>query len=116
MKLSVFAEILEYYKHIDLLPFLYGIGNYNSMNVFSIYAHNYLLVFLVEMGFLGLLLLLFQFLFFIKVSRGQFLFVFVPFFVQVMSSTTIFIPHLYIIAAIIVYYSTYYEKDKNIIS
>ena len=109
-------EILEYYKHIDLLPFLYGIGNYNSMNVFSIYAHNYLLVFLVEMGFLGLLLLLFQFLFFIKVSRGQFLFVFVPFFVQVMSSTTIFIPHLYIIAAIIVYYSTYYEKDKNIIS
>lgn len=33
-----------------------------------------------------------------------------------MSSTTIFIPHLYIIAAIIVYYSTYYEKDKNIIS
>ena len=116
MKLSVFAEILEYYKHIDLLPFLYGIGNYNSMNVFSIYAHNYLLVFLVEMGFLGLLLLLFQFLFFIKVSRGQFLFVFVPFFVQVMSSTKIFIPHLYIIAAIIVYYSTYYEKDKNIIS
>ena len=73
MKLSVFAEILEYYKHIDLLPFLYGIGNYNSMNVFSIYAHNYLLVFLVEMGFLGLLLLLFQFLFFIKVSRGEFI-------------------------------------------
>lgn len=59
MKLSVFVEILEYYKYIDFFLFLYGIGNYNSMNVFLIYVYNYFLVFLVEMGFFGLFLLLF---------------------------------------------------------
>lgn len=116
MKLNVFTEVLRYYEHIECIPFLYGVGNYNSMHVFSIYAHNYLLVVLIEMGFIGLILLIMQFVYFIKYSNGQFLFVFIPFFVQVMSSTTIFIPHFYMIAAIIVYYSIYYGKNKIITS
>lgn len=111
-KIDVFVKIWEYYKHIDLLSLLYGIGNYNSKTAFGIYAHNYLLVFLVEMGVLGLFLLLSQFYVFIKASKGQFLFVFIPFFVQIMSSTIIFIPHFYMIAAIMIYYAGYNKKDE----
>lgn len=106
-KLVAFTKIFNYYRDVNLFSFLYGIGNYNSKVAFGIYAHNYLLVFFVEMGALGLMLILSQFYVFIKWSKGQFLFVFVPFFVQIMSSTIIFIPYFYMIAAIMIYYAQY---------
>lgn len=113
-KLNVFKKIIDYYSQIDLFSLVYGIGNYNSKVAFGTYAHNYLLVFLVEMGLIGLLLILLQFYIFIKYSRGNFLYVFVPFFVQIMSSTIIFIPYFYMIAAIMVYYSINIQTTSSI--
>jgi O-antigen ligase len=104
-KVELIDEVFKYYLNADWVNIIFGIGNYNSMKVFSIYAHNYILVFAVETGLLGLTLLFTQFIHFILKSRNEILVVLVPFFVQVMSSTTIFIPHFYMVSAIIIYFS-----------
>jgi len=104
-KVELISEVLKYYSNADWISIIFGIGNYNSQKAFSIYAHNYILVFAVETGIVGLTLLFTQFLNFVKKSRNESLVILIPFLVQVMSSTTIFIPHFYMVSAIIVYFS-----------
>lgn len=104
-KFGLVDEVFKFYSNADLLRILFGIGNYNSINALGMYAHNYFLVYLIEMGIFGLTLLLFQFVYFVYISKKEILVILIPFLVQVMSSSTIFIPHFYMISAIFCFFS-----------
>lgn len=104
-KFDLIDDVIKFYSNADLVSILFGIGNYNSKKEFGIYAHNYFLVYSIEMGLIGLLLLLIQFRHFIYSSKKTILVMLIPFIVQVMSSTTIFIPHFYMVSAIFYYFS-----------
>jgi hypothetical protein len=104
-KIILLREIPKYYSKADWINIVFGIGNYKSKEIFSIYAHNYILVYLIEMGIIGVSILLLQFLYFVHLSKKDILVMLIPFLAQVMSSTTIFIPYFYMCSAIIIYFS-----------
>lgn len=112
-KFDLVDDVVKFYANSDLLSILFGIGNYNSKKVFSLYAHNYFLVYAIEMGIVGLFFVLTQFKHFVSTSKKEILVVLIPFVVQVMSSTVIFIPYFYMISAVIYYFSNHEKNSRN---
>ncbi|GHV72551.1 polymerase [Bacteroidia bacterium] len=104
-KYQILYAAIDYFQHIDLLTFLFGIGFTLSNNVLDIYAHNYFLVYLIESGLFGLLIFVWILWLFIRKTNGLALIVILPLAVQILSSAITYVPFLYTILPLILIFS-----------
>lgn len=110
-KFEILEQAIDYYRNVEIMPFLFGVGISNSQEYMGIYAHNYFLVFLMETGIFGLLSLLLMFYGFYKCTGGMALCILIPFLFATASSTVTFLPDLYLCMGIMYLYV--YQKKIN---
>jgi hypothetical protein len=100
-KFEIVEIVLSHFKNATLVEWLLGIGFSNSLTVLDIYAHNFEMVFLIESGVIGFLLMALCFTNFIYITHRKALFIIVPFLITTLSSTIIFMPFFYVAIAMI---------------
>ncbi|MEG1572939.1 MAG: hypothetical protein RR190_00015 [Bacteroidales bacterium] len=110
-KFEILEQAINYYKDVEIMPLFFGVGISNSQEYLGIYAHNYFLVFLMETGIVGLLILLAMFYSFYKYTSASALCILIPFFFATASSTVTFLPDLYLSVAVMYLYVS--QKKSN---
>jgi hypothetical protein len=101
-KFLIFEEATLYYKTADIKSILFGIGFYETKNIMTHYAHNYFLLFLMETGVTGIILLCVTLLIFVKTTNGTAMVVLVPFIIQTAAESITFMPYFYVIMALMI--------------
>ncbi|MCL2682466.1 MAG: O-antigen ligase family protein [Bacteroidales bacterium] len=104
-KFLILQESLEYYKTANLKQILFGIGFYETGYIMTHYAHNYFLLFFMESGVIGFLLLCTTWFYLIKTTRGVAIIILLPFFIQANSEGSTFMPYFYVAMAFLVLFS-----------
>ncbi|MDE7090325.1 MAG: hypothetical protein K2O53_01200 [Bacteroidales bacterium] len=95
-KFQIWYAFLDYWQQASWADKLFGIGLTRSEIAMGVYAHSYVLVFLVETGLLGSLLMLALFGRMLLDSRGEGLYLLLPFAIATLSTTVLFIPELFL--------------------
>jgi len=111
-KFLILEEALIYFQTASLSQILFGLGFTLSEDIMTFGAHNYFLVYLMESGVIGLLLVCATLLIFIKASNGKVMIVLLPFIVQTMAASSSFLPYFYVIMALMV--TKTFEKTKDL--
>lgn len=102
-KFLIFEEALFFYQTTATISnILFGVGFGETQHLMTHYAHNYFLVYLMESGAIGLLLLSVTLLVFIKATNGKAMLVLVPFIIQTAAESQTFLPYLYVIMALMI--------------
>ena len=101
-KFLIIEEALIYFQTASLSQILFGLGFTLSGDVMTFGAHNYFLVYLMESGVIGLLLVCATLFVFIKASNGKVMIVLLPFIVQNMAASSVFLPYFYVIMALVI--------------
>ena len=101
-KFLILNESLAYLQSMDLKNILFGIGISGTDIIMTHSAHNYFLVFLMETGVFGLTLLCATLIALVKVTNGKAMIVLLPFLVQTLSASNLFIPYFYVIMALMI--------------
>jgi len=110
-KFLILEESLKfYYQTASLRDILFGIGILESTNIMTHHAHNHFLLYLMEMGVIGLILLCATLFVLVKVTNGKAMIVLVPFLVHAMAESNTFLPYLYVIMALMI---TTIFRQKN---
>ena len=100
-KLGILFSALDFAKSLSLSEFLFGIGFFNTIERMGIYGHNFWLIYFLESGIIGFILVL-TFFVFIYINTGKKAgYVLLPFFIASLSAITTFIPYFYGILALI---------------
>lgn len=94
-KFQIFAETFEYVKQLDVRTFLFGTGINTSTEHLSIYAHNFISIYLIEFGFIGLLLYVLMFGVIIMNTSKNHIYITIPYFIASLSFTPIIIPYIF---------------------
>lgn len=95
-KFQIWYAFLDYWRQASWPEMLFGIGLTRSTMEMGVYAHNYVLVFLVETGVIGCLLMLGLFGRMLFDSRGDGFYLLLPFAIATMSTTVLFVPELFL--------------------
>ncbi len=95
-KFQIWYAFLDYWRQASWPEMLFGIGLTRSEMAMGVYAHNYGLVVLVETGWIGFMLMLGLFGRMLYDSRGEGLYLLLPFAVATLSSTVVFVPELFL--------------------
>lgn len=95
-KFQIVYAFLDYWRQASWLEMLFGIGLTRSEIVMGVYAHSYGLVFLVETGLMGFLLMIGLFVRMLADSRGEGLCLLIPFAIATLSTTVLFVPELFL--------------------
>lgn len=95
-KFQIWYAFLDYWRQASWPEMLFGVGLTRSTMEMGMYAHNYVLVFLVETGLIGCLLMVGLFGRILFDSRGEGLCLLLPFAVATLSSTVLFVPELFL--------------------
>lgn len=113
-KFEIAELIIQYYeKGPSFIEQAIGVGVYMSKNIFGIYAHNFLAVQLIEMGFISVVLLFFMLGGIVYYSKGKAMIVLIPFFITTLSSTLSFMPVFYTVLAIICVYENRFNIENE---
>ncbi|MDE6308285.1 MAG: hypothetical protein K2L79_05720, partial [Bacteroidales bacterium] len=96
-KFQIWYAFLDYWQQTSWADKLFGIGLTRSEIAMGVYAHSYVLVFLVETGLLGCLLMVALLGRMLFDSRGEGLYLLLPFAVATLSTTVLFIPELFLL-------------------
>jgi O-antigen ligase len=108
----ILEEALVYFQTAGLSNILFGIG-FSTTEYFLLYgAHNYFLMYLMESGAIGLLLMCATVLVFIKISDGKVMIILLPFIIQTMAASSPFLPYFYVIIAFIIISKNDSEKNS----
>lgn len=99
-KFDIFFKTFDYLRTVDIKTFLFGIGYEKSPTVLGIYGHNYISLYIIEFGFVGLLLLL-SLLFSIFIECNNNKFFLIVYFITGLSYVPYFIPYFYILMGIL---------------
>jgi hypothetical protein len=99
-KFLIIDETWIYYQTASLKNILFGVGFYETVNIMTHYAHNYFLLFLMETGVFGLILLLTTLFVLVKATNGVVMVVLLPFIVQTSTESNTFLPYFYVIMAL----------------
>lgn len=113
-KIDLFIQTMEYTKEIDFFHFFLGNGIDSSVNFLTRYGHNYLTLFLIELGLNGLILYFSFFAFLVYKTRSA-LFVVLPYLVTGLSYMPFVIPFFYLYLSFIYNFEIkkrYLEKHK----
>jgi hypothetical protein len=100
-KLDIIQVVYKYISNASLNEIIFGIGFSNSSERLGIYAHNFFMVFFIESGVVGLLLIILLFIQLTIATNKRALFIIVPFLITTLSSTITFMPFLYVSLALI---------------
>lgn len=100
-KFQILYAFGHYMAGASWSDWLFGVGLTRSERVLGIYAHSYILVFIVETGIIGALLMLSIFFETIRISKGETLLIILPFAIATMSTTVTFLPDLYLALAVV---------------
>jgi hypothetical protein len=105
-KFLILEEALIYYETASLKNILFGLGLNvtEQMPTMTYSAHNYFLLFMMETGIIGLLLLVATWFYLIKATNGAAMIVLLPYFIQVSAEGATFIPYFYVIMALMISY------------
>ena len=101
-KFIIIDEAWIYYQTASLKNILFGIGFFETGNIMSYYAHNYFLLFLMETGVVGLILLCATLFILVKITNGAVMIVLIPFIIQTVTESNTFLPYFYVIMALMV--------------
>ncbi len=96
-KFQIWYAFLDYWQQASWVDKWFGIGFTRSEIAMGVYAHSYVLVFLVETGLLGCLLMLTLFGRMLYDSRGEGLYILLPFAIATLSTTVLFVPELFLL-------------------
>ena len=99
-KFIIIDEAWIYYQTASLKNILFGIGFFETENIMSYYAHNYFLLFLMETGIIGLILLCATLFILVKITNGAVMVVLIPFIIQTVTESNTFLPYFYVIMAL----------------
>lgn len=100
-KLGIAEKISHYFLNASFSDLIFGIGFSNSPERLGIYAHNLFMVFLIESGIAGLILLLLLLIQFVIITNKKALLILVPFIITTLSATITFIPYFYVVMALV---------------
>ncbi|MDE7150203.1 MAG: hypothetical protein K2O01_07355, partial [Bacteroidales bacterium] len=95
-KFQIFYAFIDYWRQASVPEMLFGIGLTRSEMAMGVYAHSYVLVFLVETGLVGCLIMLGLFGRMLFDSRGEGIYILLPFAIATLSTTVLFIPELFL--------------------
>lgn len=111
-KFTIFEKALSYMREAPIINLFFGVGFGNAVEVLNIGAHNFIVTYLVESGFIGLFLIALLWVIILlktKLKAGIIMF---PFLFNGLSLSTGSIPYLYAIFAIMLVIET--RKNKNV--
>jgi hypothetical protein len=100
-KFEIVTVAIDYMKKAPALNLFFGQGFSKSLDVLDIYAHNFLLVFLIESGIAGLVFMIVLLIQFVVTTRRKALIILVPFILTTLSASMTFIPYLYVVMALV---------------
>lgn len=100
-KLEIIDIVINYFSHATLPELTFGIGFSNTLERLGIYAHNFFMVFLIESGWIGLILMILFFLQLVIITKRKALFILIPFCISTLSNTVTFMPYFYVIMGLI---------------
>ncbi len=95
-KFQIWYAFSDYWQQASPVEKIFGIGLTRSEITMGIYAHSYGLVFLVESGLVGLVLMLSTFIVMLLDSRLEGLYLLLPFAIATLSETVMFMPELFL--------------------
>lgn len=101
-KIDIFLRTINYLKYVSIRDFFIGVGINNSIDALGFYGHNYISLYLVEYGFIGLLLLLTLFIHIFYLCPKTY-FLLVPYLVAGLSFAPYFVPYFYFFIGIIIH-------------
>jgi hypothetical protein len=110
-RITIFKNVYKYIKEAELFPFLFGNGTNSSPYIIGRSAHNLYFVYLIEYGFIGLVLFLLHFVFIIVDTRKYALFIALPYFIAAISFSPIVIPFIYCSFSLIKYTSKHNPNE-----
>ncbi len=115
-KFEIMGEIFQYFEmDQSFLQFVFtGVGVSMSVEVLGIYAHNYWAVWLIEAGFLALLLQMSLWILFYVYTKKKAMIILLPFFLATLSSNLTFAPVFYVAFAVM-YYTVKERKERVLI-
>lgn len=100
-KFEIFDETIEYISNANFINLLFGVGFGNAVEVLDIGAHNFFVTYLVESGFIGLMLVVVLWTYILLKTKFKVGIVMFPFLLNGMSVTSGAIPYLYAMFAVI---------------
>lgn len=110
-KIDIFNKTYLYLSDTTVVRFLFGVGMYNSTKVLGgIYGHNYISLYWIEYGFIGLLLFL-LFLLLILLANNKTYYLLIPFLVTGLSFFPYFCPYLFFFLGLIINLEKIKKKD-----
>lgn len=103
-KFVIVEHVVNFYSHIrPVKDYLIGIGVYQSINIFGIYAHSFFVVQLLEMGIVSFILLIIMWGMFGVYTKWKVGIILIPFVITTLSSTLSFMPSFYVAMALMCY-------------
>ena len=100
-KFHIVYATISYIQTSSLMKILFGVGLGNSINSLGIGAHNFFIVYFIETGLFGLILICTFWWILLKRSQYKIGIVLFPFLISGLSFAPIIVPYLYSIAATI---------------
>lgn len=101
-KLEILNNSINYLAGVSFDAFLFGVGYARSEFVLNgIYGHNFIILYLIEFGLVGLILFIFILLSIFNNTKTNFKYILVPYIIAGMSYAPYMIPYFFAIAAMI---------------
>jgi len=108
-KFGIFDKTIEYISNASVINLLFGVGFGNAVEVLNVGAHNFFVTYIVESGFIGLVLIVILWTYILLKTKFKAGIVMLPFLFNGMSLASGAIPYLYAIFAVILIL----EKRRN---
>lgn len=108
-KFGIFDATIEYISNASVINLLFGVGFGNAVAVLNVGAHNFFVTYIVESGFIGLVLIVILWTYILLKTKFKAGIVMLPFLFNGISLASGAIPYLYAIFAVILIL----EKRRN---
>lgn len=106
-KTDILKTTVDYFSRVSTKDLFFGVGFSNSEQALGVYAHNFIMVFLIESGIIGLTFIFLLFVYFINITGSRAYVILIPFLITTLSATITFIPYFYLVMALL------YIDNKN---
>lgn len=100
-KFELIVQAYQFILNSSAKELLFGVGFGNAINTMGIGAHNFFVIYLVESGLIGLVMILFLWILILIKTKLKAGIVMFPFLLNGLSLSTVAIPYLYVMFAII---------------
>lgn len=107
-KIEIFSKSVSYLCRNNIREFLFGVGMNNSINALGIYGHNYISLYFIEYGAIGMFLFT-SFLIHIFFCNAETKYLLIPYIITGLSFAPYFIPYFFFFIGFILQFE---ERSK----